>query len=265
MVGVLLMLVSFFGFMAACHAKKGEDDMEEDPKAATLSYSIMRDGGNEIVMTIDDESLVEYTTKEKSNSEKGAKGGSSNRTYIFTGKKSGTTSLTVEEYFHGDLDSTTYYIITVDDDLKVTITKDEDREDPKKMPVLVIGDREILVKVEKNESAELFFGEKSCNQSLGYMKDVDGNEKGAWLDRSFSDEEIQTVEVVPGDLICCNKTTTYITEDGEEKETRITFAIVYAPHTTECVVIGHLQDIDQDELTDLLNQDMEKELHIPNR
>ena len=262
-VGVIFMLISVFGFAAACHHAKDTEKTETtiDPKAATLSFSMARDGGKKIEMTIEDESIVEYTSKSKEKDEqKGKKGGSYTRTYIFTGKKAGTTSLTVEEYLHGDLRSTTYYIITVDDDLKVTIEKDEDRVDPEKMPVLIIGDREILIKVEKNKSAELAFAE-SKKMSLGFMDDVDGNEKAAWTELPFSDEELKTIEVMPGDVICYHKTRPL--KSDATKEFPLDFAIVYAPHTTECVVIGHLVDIDQDELTELLNQDEKKVLRIP--
>ena len=260
--GVLIVLVSVLCSAVACHAKKGEDDMEEDPKAATLSVKMMNDGGIRYTLIIEDESIVEYSTKNKGKGEKNEQGGSYTRVYVFTGKKAGTTSLTMEEYLHGDLESTRYYIITVDDDLNVKIKEDEDRVDPKKMPLLIIGDREIPIRVEKNESAALFFGE-SKRQSLGVMDDLDGNEKTATLLMPFSDDELKTVEVQPGDLICFHKTIPIERSNGETMDFPVDFAIVYEPHTVECVVIGHLQDIDPDELRDLLNQDVEKVLDIP--
>ena len=271
-VGIMLILAVLFGGVAGCKSKntKKETTKKEDDGSASLSFQKMRDGGNTFEIIIEDETLVDYDSESKGkNSKNGEKGGSYKVTYTFYGKNPGTTRMTIEEYLHGDLYDTDYYIIEVDDDLNVTIEYDDDRMNLEYMPVLTIGEREITLRLADNASAAEFYSQSgnTIHRDLGKMTDLNGNEKAfTLLDIPYDKSEVKTTEVKPGDVIRYHVDTKLeYTSDDEVKEKDYwfcDFAIVYAPHTVDCVVVGHLEDITEDELSELLSSDEELEVSM---
>lgn len=210
-------------------------------------------GGPEYDITFEDDTIATYSVEKKYRDPDHDKmtGSPFTYTYIFKGVKPGTTKMTVEETLQGGslLEDRKYYIVTVCDDLTIIIEEDKDAIDPDKMPIFSIGDREIKVVMEKNDTAQEIMNRRNTCFSLGKMKDINGNEKSCWIDAKIHQEEITTVEVKPGDII---------------RYGTMEFAIVYKAHTIDCVVIGHLQEITEEELTNLLaDEEATKEFYVP--
>ncbi len=231
------------------------DPKTSGKKEIKWTLSSFDGGGPRYEFTFEDSSIVkiEYGKKYRDPDHDRMNGAGFTYTYIFTGIKPGTTKMTVEETLQEGncLEDRKYYIVTVYDDLTIDIVVDEDAIDPDKMPVLSIGDREFKVVMENNDTSQEIMKRQNTAFSLGTMKDVGGNEKSCWIAEKIYKEEITTVEVKPGDIIRYGK---------------LEFAIVYKAHTIDCVVIGHLQDVTEEELTNLLAvENVEKEFYVPHQ
>ena len=182
-------------------------DSSDSTKSTVLKFDSFDGGGYEYTVTLEDPELVSFTEKHDygTSAHEIQSGSPYDVVFSFVGLKEGQTEMTVsatspiiepEEYT---------YIVTVDNDLNVTITEQEKASaDVTKEPFPIItvtcGDTAFIMKPEDNSSAEALI-EKLCDGEVTLeLSDYGGFEKVGDLPWALTTNDTE-ITTTAGDVI----------------------------------------------------------------
>ena len=216
----------------------GEIVTEEDDGTAELSFHSFDGGGPEFQVVLKDPDVVSYETSVHYAKADHAEltGSGYTITYVFTGKKAGETSMTIEERspIADNLDHN--YHVSVDEDLHVTIREVSVRdifEDTGEADIcLLIGDDPVPVSWEENESVEAL--KDMCPLTIS-MSMYGGFEQVGAIGQHIPREDVQT-EADYGDIMLYS---------GNQ------IVIFYGSNSWAYTKLGHI-DLTREEMEELL-------------
>jgi len=226
----------------------GTSGQEKDmSRTAILSFSSFDGGGPEYSVTVEDPSIVSWTSRRDYADENHEEldGASYTVRFEFTGLKEGDTYIIVSARSPITDEYDSRYAVSVDSSLKVTVTllsTEYLQSSTYMIPTLVmeVNGRTIYPTVKDNETADAFIEKLKDEGGIIVLPlhDYGGFEKTGFLPWELPKND-EPISAVTGDLLLYN---------GNE------FSFIYGENAWEYTRIGHVDNLSENELRDILGE-----------